>query len=119
VATKKQPAEERPPFYDPAVHTAPDQLVYVELVCSCGRIWRQRDPVRFVQPQVRSWLARHVGDGHGPATKADAVAERERRRQAAFIAAGRERDYRPSEGLHLDLDDPTVRSWPVFEQTEA
>jgi hypothetical protein len=118
VATKKQPAEERPPFYDPAVHTDPNQWVSVELVCSCGRIWRQHDPVSLVEPQVRDWLACHTGEGHAPASIADAVAEQERRRRAAFVVVGREQDYQPRERPYLDTTDTTVRPWPALDQPQ-
>ncbi|GAA0897695.1 hypothetical protein [Pseudonocardia zijingensis] len=119
MATTKQAADERPPFYDPAVHTDLDQWVYVELVCSCGRIWRQKDPVQLVEPQVRDWLARHAGEGHAPASIAAAVAEQERRRHAAFVVVGREQDYQPRERAYLDTSDTTARPWPAFDQPEA
>lgn len=112
--SKPAAVQERPSPYDPAVHADPNQRVYVELVCACGRVWRQRDPVRLVEPQVRDWLARHAGEGHGPASIAAAIAEQERRRHAAFVVVGREGDYRPREYQRLDTADTTVTPWPRF-----
>lgn len=108
--------EERPPLYDPAVHTDPAQLVFTELFCLCGGIWRQRDPVEVVEPFVRSWLAQHVGEGHGPASKKQAVDEREARKEAALRAVGRGAEYRRKTYERLDDTDTTVLPWPTFPE---
>lgn len=112
-------AGDRPPLYDPAVHVDPNQWVFVELYCACGAIWRQRDPVSFVEPQVRDFLARHAGDGHGPACKADAVAARERVREAAFLVAGRSGEYQPKTYTNIDTACTRERPWPVFPPTDT
>jgi hypothetical protein len=107
----KQP--DRPPLYDPAVHTDPDVEVFVELYCVCGALWRQRDPVSYVEPRVREFLAAHTGRMHGPASKATCIDAREARREAGFKALGRA-DYRRRDYPNLDTTDATVREWPAF-----
>jgi hypothetical protein len=115
-AAEEQPAEERPPLYDPAVHTDPAQPVFTELYCACGGLWRQRDPVAVVAPMVAWFTAKHTGDGHGPASKADCIAERETRREAAFRAAGKAGEYRPREHPHIDITSSELRSWPQLPE---
>ncbi len=111
---RKTPDPGLPPLYDPAAHTDPDQMVFVELYCLCGAIWRQRDPVSHVEPFVRAWLGMHTGDGHGPASKRAAVAEREARREATFRAQGRADQYTPKEHPNLDVECGRDRPWPAF-----
>lgn len=110
-----------PPAYDPAVHADPDQWVFVELYCACGALWRQRDPVSYVEPQVRDFLARHTGEGHGPATKKACVAAREAKRKAAFLLADQAARYQPKPYPNLDTSCTKKRAWPVFpnEQLEG
>lgn len=100
------------PLYDPATHTRPATVVYTELVCACGAIRRQRDPVAVQVPFLRAWLAAHAGDGHGPASKSDAVAERERRKRAAMEAAGIGDQYAPKDYANLDTTSTAVIPWP-------
>jgi hypothetical protein len=104
----------QPPLYDPQSHLDPQQVVFVELYCMCGAIWRQRDPVEVVEPFVRGWLAKHQGAGHGPASKNAAVEERERRKEAVLTAAGRAGDYERKTYDHLDDTCTRPRPWPVF-----
>lgn len=105
---------EQAPAYDPAVHTVEDgdPTVYVEVFCTCGALHRQRDPVSYVLPFLESWHARHSGNGHGEATKAECVGERERRREAAHVVAGTE--YQPKTYANLAVDDE-ARPWPGLE----
>lgn len=98
-------------FYDPAVHTDPEQAVRVAMFCSCGGAHRQMDPVRLVTPQVADFAARHTGPGHGQASEADALAEREARRWAAHRAQGRAHLYEPRDAG----GDTEIRPWPVGE----
>lgn len=107
---------DRPPLYDPAVHTDPKQVVFAELYCLCGGIWRQRDDVATLREWVANWIGRHTGDGHGAASKAAAVDERESRKEAAMRARGRGDQYRRKDYLNLDTTDTTVRPWPAFPQ---
>ncbi len=97
------------PLYDPGQHASDDDLVRVELACSCGAVRKQADPVSYITRTVTDWNARHSGSGHGPASVADAIRERESRREAAYRAAGRPEAYEPS-----DLPDASteVRTWP-------
>jgi hypothetical protein len=111
--------DDAPPTYDPAVHTDPDEWVYVQLFCLCGSIWRQRDPVHTVEPFVRQWIAAHTGDGHGEASKADAIAEREARREAAFRVQGIAHEYEPKEHPNLDVTCTKPRPWPVLPPLEG
>ena len=85
------------PIYDPAVHVEPDTMVRVEMFCACGMAHRQLDPVSYCLPSITLFRARHHGDGHGPVSGADAFAERETRREAAFRAAGRQAEYQPKD----------------------
>jgi hypothetical protein len=119
VATKTDRApEDRPPIYDPAVHTDPAQEVFIELYCECGGILRQRDPVSYVKRgPLPAFLGRHIGAGHGPASKSDAVAAREKRREAAHVLAGEE--YSPREYPNLDTTDTTVIPWPDLSTLTA
>lgn len=88
-----------PPLFDPAVHTVDDgdPLVRVELWCACGLAHRQLDPVSAVLPQIASFRDRHDGPGHGPADPADALAEREARREAGHRLLGLQDTYAPRE----------------------
>lgn len=108
-----------PPAYDPAVHTDPDQWVSAELYCLCGALWQQRDPVSFVEPQVRDFLARHAGEGHGPASKKACVAAREKKREAAFVLADQAGRYQPKPYPNLDTGCTKKRTWPVFPDPVA
>ena len=108
-----------PPLYDPAVHTDPGQVVYAELYCRCGSLWRQRDPVWAVRPMVADWIGRHRGPGCGEASKADCVAERESRREAAFRAQGRGDEYAPRDHPNLDVTCTQPRPWPVLPELEG
>lgn len=118
MATKKKPApaavQDRPPPYDPAVHVDPAMWVFAEMYCACGGLWRQRDPVSYVEPQVRAWLDRHSGQGCSPTSKATCVTEREARREAAFRAQGRGNEYAPKDHPNLDTTCIRDRPWPVF-----
>lgn len=115
-AAPAEPTYERAPLYDPAVHTRPDTWVFTELYCLCGALWRQRDPVAWVEPQVRDFLARHAGAGHGPASKAACVTEREAKREAAFRLAGEHDRYQPKPYPHLDTACAKPRPWPAFPE---
>jgi len=110
---------EQAPLYDPAVHTVQDDdpTVYVELYCTCGAIHRQRDPVSYVLPFLAGWHDRHAGDGHGEATKAACVTEREKRREAAHVVAGIAHEYQPKDHAHLQVDDE-ARPWPALPMVE-
>ncbi|SHL53226.1 hypothetical protein SAMN05443637_13522 [Pseudonocardia thermophila] len=114
VVAEQQRGDERPPLYDPAVHTDPEQWVFTELYCECGGLWRQRDPVAYVEPQVRAFLARHSGEGHGPATKKACITAREQRRKAAYAVAGQVGRYQPKQYPHIDSACTKRRPWPVF-----
>jgi hypothetical protein len=105
-----------PPLYDPRIHTDPDQWVFTELYCTCGALWRQRDPVSYVEPQVRDFLARHAGEGHGPATKKACVAAREAKRKAAFVLRDQAHRYQPKPYPNLDAGCTKKRPWPVFPE---
>lgn len=84
------------PAFDPAVHTLEDNpTVLLQMWCQCGMTHRQTDPVSHVLPQLDWFRAQHSGEGHGPTTADDALAEREARREAGFRAIGRKGDYRP------------------------
>lgn len=112
--------QERPPLYDPARHVDPKQWVFVELYCLCGAVWRQRDPVAFVEPQVRDFLARHAGEGHGPASKKACIAAREERRRAVFVVRGEVARYQQKQYSNIDASCTRKRPWPVFpEQVEG
>lgn len=104
--------DDAPPTYDPAVHVDPDEWVYVQMFCLCGSVHRQRDPLRDVLPYVAAFLARHDGAGHGPASKADCIAEREARREAAFRVQGRTDEYAPKEHPSLNTECTKPRPWP-------
>jgi hypothetical protein len=109
-----------PPGYDPAVHTDPKRMVRVDLFCTCGGVWRQRDPVELVVPYVQAFVRRHDGDGHGPATIAEFVEERETRKQAALRATGNGHLYQPKTFETLDPTCTAPRPWPVLpEQQEG
>jgi hypothetical protein len=114
-ATDAQPVAP-PPLYDPAVHTDPSQVVFTELYCACGGLWRQRDPVEFVAPMVAAFIAQHTGDGHVPVSKADCIGEREARREAAYRAAGRAGEYQPREHPNLDTTCTQPRPWPQLPE---
>lgn len=107
------------PLFDPAVHTQPTQVVFAELYCACGSLWRQRDPVAYLAPMVADWIRQHAGDGHGPVSKAECVTEREARREAAFRVAGQHEQYAPKEHPHLDTTCTKDRPWPVFPDEAA
>jgi hypothetical protein len=111
-ATARKAALDDAPFYDPAEHTVADgdPLVCVELACSCGAVRKQADPVSYITRTVTDWNARHAGSGHGAVSVADAVREREARRESAHRAAGRLDAYERS-----DLPDASteVRAWPT------
>lgn len=107
--------EDAPPYYDPAVHTDPEQLVYVQVFCTCGDLLRQRDPVWAVLRLLPTWLSRHQGEDHGPASKADCVAERERRREAAHVVSGLAHEYAPREHPNLNTECTKDRPWPGYE----
>lgn len=104
---------DRAPLYDRAAHTVEngDPVVFVELYCLCGSLHRQRDPVSYVLPFLATWRERHGGGGHGEATKAECLAERERRREAAHVVAGKAADYAPKPHANLAVDDEP-RPWP-------
>ena len=104
--------DDAPPYYDPAVHTDPDQWVYVQVFCACGGVHRQRDPVRDVLPFLATWLTRHDGPGHGPVSKADCIAEREARREAAFRVQGKAHEYAPKDHPLLNTECTKPRPWP-------
>lgn len=106
------------PVYDPGVHTDPDTVVHAQLFCMCGGVHRQLDPVRFTEPFVRSWLDKHRGDGHGPATIAEAIEEREVRKQAALRVAGRGHEYQRKTYETLDPTCTASRPWPVFSDQQ-
>ncbi|HEY8588479.1 MAG TPA: hypothetical protein VIL55_02890 [Naasia sp.] len=106
--------EDPAPYYDPAVHTDPEQVVYVQLFSTSGAVWRQRDPVHLVEPYVRAFIARETAAGHGPASKADCIAERERRRYAAFVMQGIGDQYAPKEHPNLNTECTKPRPWPAF-----
>ena len=97
------------PAYDPGVHTVEENpVVRLELWCSCGRGHRQVDPVSHCLPQIADFRAKHSGDGHGPASPQDAVAEREARREAGFRAVGRQAEYERKEH---DVEGATAFDW--------
>lgn len=102
------------PLFDPAVHTDPNQLVYLELYCLCGSLLRQRDPVWAVEYMAGDFIGKHTGDGHGPASKAACIKEREAVREAAFRMAGRAAEYRPKPHPNLDVKCRKARPWPVL-----
>jgi hypothetical protein len=106
------------PVYDPAVHTDPGQPVFVELYCRCGGIRRQRDPVSIVAPVVVDWVAFHAGDGHGPVSKAEAVLERETRREAGMRALGRGDLYVRGDYPNLDDTCTQPRPWPIRNEED-
>lgn len=122
MATRKRgparitPVEDRPPPYDPAVHTDPEQMVFVELYCQCGALWRQRDPVSYVEPQVRDWLTRHAGEGHGPTSKKACIDQREVVREAALVGQRRGHEYMRKTYANLDDQCTAQRAWPVFPE---
>jgi hypothetical protein len=107
-----------PPLYDPRVHSDPDLWVFTELYCKCGALWRQRDPVSWVEPQVRDFLARHTGEGHGPATKKACVAAREEKRKAAFVLRDQAQRYEPKAYPNLDSGCVKKRAWPTFPDSQ-
>jgi hypothetical protein len=100
------------PLYDPGQHTSADgdPMVRVELACSCGAVRKQVDPVSYITRTVTDWNARHSGSGHGEASVADAIRERESRRESAYRAAGRPEAYEPS--APLEDASTEVRAWP-------
>lgn len=83
--------------------------VYLELACSCGAIRKQCDPPAYLVRTVQTWIAQHGGPGHGPVSMAEAVEEREARREAAHRAAGRAEDYQPADTSGHSTE---VRAWP-------
>lgn len=109
---RKQP--DRPPLYDPTVHTDPELVVFTELYCQCGALWRQRDPASHVAPRVAEFVALHTGRGHGPASKAQTMHAREARREAKYVARGRAADFRARTYSNVDTTDTEVRPWPRF-----
>src|SRR5687768_4336741 len=115
-ASARKAAAANAPMFDPGQHLtaqgAPagdDPMVRVELCCSCGGVRRQVDPVSYILRTVTDWRARHAGDGHEPASLADAIAEREARRESAHRAAGRPGDYEPSDYSDASTE---VIAWP-------
>lgn len=104
------------PFYDPAVHTDPAELVRVELYSTSGAAFRQVDPVSYVIPQVRSFVERETAGGYVAASRADAIDEAERRREAAHVMAGRGDEFVPTSKTVTDPADEQVRPWPVLEE---
>ncbi len=108
--------DDAPPVYDPAEHADPDQPVYVQLFCACGSLWRQRDPVRLVEPAVRGFIAQHTGPGHGAVSKTDCIGEREARREAAFRVRGRAHEYAPKDHPTLNTECTKPRPWPVLPE---
>jgi hypothetical protein len=110
------PAVEHAPLYDPAAHTVDggDPTVFAEMYCKCGSVWRQRDPVSLVLPFLESWQKQHTGAGHGEATKAQAIAEREKRREAAHVMKGIGDQYEPKPYDRFQVDDE-LRPWPALE----
>lgn len=113
------PRRQPPPVYDPATHIDPNETVHVQLFCTCGGVWRQIDPVSIVEPYVRQWLARHpVEDGHGAATIAEAIDERESRKQAAMRAGGKGGEYQRKTYETLDDTCTAARPWPVFPEKQ-
>ncbi len=96
-----------PPLFDPDVHTDPDVVVRLELACACGTVHQQVDPVHHCLPIVASFQAKHTGPGHGPVSAADALAEREARREAAMRSAGRQDEYKPRKRKN----PPTGDAW--------
>jgi hypothetical protein len=115
---RKQQQPDRPPLYDPAAHTDPQQLVFTELYCLCGSLWRQRDPVAYVAPRVAEFIERHTGRSHGPASKADCIRAREARREALCMAAGKPEQFRAKTYEHIDTNDVEVWPWPRFPPPE-
>lgn len=107
------------PMYDPADHMDLAEVVQVHLFCQCGGAHRQVDPVELVAPFVRSFLDKHRGDGHGPATIAEMVEERESRKQAALRATGNGGQYRRKTYETLDPTCTAARPWPVLPQQEG
>jgi hypothetical protein len=119
MAARKKPLarvapDDRPPTYDPAVHLDPEQTVFVELYCACGALWRQRDPVAYVEPQVRDFLTRHAGDGHGPVSKKACIDARERVREAVLVGQRRGHEYTRKTYANIDDQCTADRAWPVF-----
>lgn len=112
-------AVEHVPSYDPQVHTDANEVVFLEFYCQCGFLMRQRDPVWAVADTARQLLAQHAGPGHGPASKAECIAEREAQREAAFRVVGRAAEYRPKDHPNLDVTCTKPRPWPVFPDEQA
>lgn len=112
------PADAEPvvhvPLFDPAIHTNPHELVYAELYCLCGSLLRQRDPVWAVEYMAGDFIKKHTGDGHGPASKAACIKEREAQREAAFRMVGRAAEYRPKTHNNLDVKCRKARPWPAI-----
>jgi len=104
------------PLFDPSVHTDPHEPVFMELYCQCGALLRQRDPAWAVEYMARDFIAKHSGDGHGPASKAVCMKEREAQREAAFRMLGRAAEYRPKNHPNLDVKCRKARPWPVFPE---
>jgi len=94
------------PLYDPDVHLEPDEVVRVEMWCRCTGVHRQVDPLEYCRPFIHAFAERHSGPGHGPVDPAEAVEEREARREAAFRATGRQDEYEAKE-----YDTPDVPAW--------
>jgi hypothetical protein len=107
------------PVYNPADHMDPKEVVQVHLFCQCGGAHRQVDPVELVVPFVRAFLDKHRGDGHGPVSIAEMVAERESRKQAALRATGRGQEYRRKTWETLDPTCTASRPWPVLPGQEG
>lgn len=112
---------QRPPLYDPAVHTDPHEVVFVELYCQCGSVRKFQDPVAWIDSQVRGWLDDHPirtidggMTGHGPVSIAECVAEQEARREAAFRAVGDQPSYTPREHPDMDTTCTRPRPWPTY-----
>jgi len=101
--------------FDPAVHLradgdpAADAPLYLELACSCGAVRKQFDPPAYLTRTLEVWNAQHAGPGHGVASIAGAVAEREARREAAHRAAGRAQEYQPADPGAYSSE---VSAWP-------
>ena len=108
------------PVYDPDVHTDPEQFVSVELYSTSGHALRQVDPVAYIERSVREFVERERAAGHEATSRAEALTEAERRREAAHIVEGRGDDYVPSTKLDaLTAADESVTEWPALPGEEG
>lgn len=88
-----QPKEvQRVPAFDPKASYRGDEVVYVEMLCTCGGILRIRGEAnntqRGVGPFIANFQAVHSGAGHAPTTDKVAVARaREALRYKGFLQA--------------------------------